>query len=330
MKRLQSFVSRISAAAGLLGLLLVSFAPGAFAQNIRIEPHLHHSSTDLPAADVIADFTPNASPVLDAFEFTLLYDRSRITPAGVLPPEDNRFEVAFVITHVDSLLPGQSVIRIVGHRAATANPPAAATFVLARVVFRPVAPVGVGETTPLSFFWTDCRSNSLFADNPNAFFVAGCTRDPDGADITSALIPPPTATGICDNCLLELTHGDTLLLRDLTFESAHFPLDISTAVEPDNPPALPTSATLHQNYPNPFNSGTTIRFTLPHAGAWRLDIYDITGRLVRTFTDRSAPGETALTWDGLNSDRSPLATGVYFYRLTAGEFTATRRLLLLR
>ena len=90
--------------------------------------------------------------------------------------------------------------------------------------------------------------------------------------------------------------------------------------------ALPTQFSLKQNYPNPFNPSTTIKFELPKASHVSLSVYDILGRQVSVLVnDRRDAGVHEVKFDA-----SSLASGVYFYRLQAGDFTQTRRLLLLK
>lgn len=89
---------------------------------------------------------------------------------------------------------------------------------------------------------------------------------------------------------------------------------------------LPLRATLQQNYPNPFNPITTIRFELPKASRVSLKVYDILGREVATLLDGfSEAGEKSVEFRASN-----FATGVYFYRLVAGEFVETKKLMLLK
>jgi hypothetical protein len=88
---------------------------------------------------------------------------------------------------------------------------------------------------------------------------------------------------------------------------------------------------LYQNTPNPFNPSTTIRFTLAEAGEARLGVYDTTGRLVAVLLDGYAgAGTTAIEWDGRNQGGHPVASGVYFYRLTVNGFSSTRKMLLMK
>jgi hypothetical protein len=105
-----------------------------------------------------------------------------------------------------------------------------------------------------------------------------------------------------------------------------------TAVEVvDLPHELPDRVTLWQNTPNPFNGITTIRFGLPVAGRVTLTLYDLNGRLIRTLVDRSQEaGFSAIRWDGQDARGRPVASGIYLYRLTTGNVTQTRKIVVLR
>jgi hypothetical protein len=94
---------------------------------------------------------------------------------------------------------------------------------------------------------------------------------------------------------------------------------------------LPTSIVLAQNYPNPFNPSTQIYFGLPEPAYVSLDICDILGRKVAGLVNGLCQaGYHGVTWDGKNSNGASVASGVYFYRLTAGSSVQTRRMLLLK
>jgi hypothetical protein len=97
-------------------------------------------------------------------------------------------------------------------------------------------------------------------------------------------------------------------------------------VEVDRAEALPTLTSLAQNYPNPFNVETTIGFHLAEAGKVSLNVYDITARLVTTLVDgQMEAGEHVVSWDASN-----VPSGVYFYKLTTGDYTATKKMSLLK
>jgi hypothetical protein len=88
---------------------------------------------------------------------------------------------------------------------------------------------------------------------------------------------------------------------------------------------------LSQNTPNPFNPTTTIRFTLPASQRVGLAIYSVDGRLVRMLVDDvKSRGTHDITWDGRDSAGSPVGSGMYFYRLTAGKFSESKKMMLLK
>jgi len=103
--------------------------------------------------------------------------------------------------------------------------------------------------------------------------------------------------------------------------------EISTVVEKQHP----QSYQLYQNYPNPFNPSTTISFDLPEESRVRLEIYDITGRKIRTLAEGRYPAGThRVVWDGTDSRGQAVASGVYAYRIRAGKHITTRKLLLMK
>jgi predicted GH43/DUF377 family glycosyl hydrolase len=90
--------------------------------------------------------------------------------------------------------------------------------------------------------------------------------------------------------------------------------------------AIPDAFALEQNFPNPFNPSTTIRYDLPNRAHVTLSIYNTVGQQVATLVNESQEaGSHAMRLDGRD-----LASGVYFYRLQAGEYTQTKKLVLLR
>jgi hypothetical protein len=88
---------------------------------------------------------------------------------------------------------------------------------------------------------------------------------------------------------------------------------------------------LGQNFPNPFGAGTSIRFALPRPEDVHLKVFNVQGRLVKTLLDGTrAAGRHVVTWDGTDDAGQAVASGVYFYRLTAGDREAERRMTFLR
>ncbi len=89
-------------------------------------------------------------------------------------------------------------------------------------------------------------------------------------------------------------------------------------------PNVPAAFELHQNYPNPFNPSTTFEFSLPVAGTAKLTIYNMLGETVATLVDQPlAAGSYRYEWDAAN-----LPSGVYIYRLQAGAFSQSKKLML--
>ncbi len=89
---------------------------------------------------------------------------------------------------------------------------------------------------------------------------------------------------------------------------------------------LPNDFRLFQNFPNPFNPSTTISFTLPKSAFVTIKIYNVLGQLINTLVnERRAPGTYNVQFDATN-----VPSGVYYYRLSAGEYVQTRKMLVLR
>ncbi|MCP4549794.1 MAG: hypothetical protein GY835_25345 [bacterium] len=103
---------------------------------------------------------------------------------------------------------------------------------------------------------------------------------------------------------------------------------VTGVAEPD----LPLAFSLKQNFPNPFNPLTVIGFDLPDPARVHLRVYDLTGRLQCTIIAgvRMEPGRCEVTWNGRNDAGAKLSSGIYFYRIDAGSFSRTRRMVLLK
>ncbi|MCH8838370.1 MAG: T9SS type A sorting domain-containing protein, partial [Candidatus Marinimicrobia bacterium] len=94
---------------------------------------------------------------------------------------------------------------------------------------------------------------------------------------------------------------------------------------------LPGRFALRQNYPNPFNPSTTVRFDLPLAASVRLAVYDLLGReVVRLVDGHLEAGYHQQVWSGRDRDGQEVPTGIYFVRLVSGEFSAVRKMILMK
>ena len=89
---------------------------------------------------------------------------------------------------------------------------------------------------------------------------------------------------------------------------------------------LPTTYSLSQNYPNPFNPTTTIRYSIPSAGVVQLKVYDILGSELSTLIDEY---KQAGVYE-VEFDAAKFTSGVYLYKLTSGEYSATKKMMVLK
>jgi len=106
---------------------------------------------------------------------------------------------------------------------------------------------------------------------------------------------------------------------------------VPTDVEQDLPSGLPSAYVLHQNYPNPFNPSTVIEYSIPRRSQVEITLYNLLGQKVKTLVDKAEPaGNYSAYWNGTDYSGKPVASGVYLYRLKAGDFVETRKMILLK
>jgi hypothetical protein len=99
----------------------------------------------------------------------------------------------------------------------------------------------------------------------------------------------------------------------------------------DDPNAPPLANALQGNYPNPFNPATTIRYSTAQSGKVKIDVYNIKGQLVKHLVDQDLPsGNHSVVFNGTDNHGGKVSSGVYFYRMQAGKFSATRRMILMK
>jgi hypothetical protein len=93
---------------------------------------------------------------------------------------------------------------------------------------------------------------------------------------------------------------------------------------------LPSEFGLAQNYPNPFNPKTTIALALPVASDYTVAIYNIAGQLIRTYSGYANAGVVSIVWDGTDASGNQVASGMYFYKAQASQFSATKKMVLMK
>ena len=152
--------------------------------------------------------------------------------------------------------------------------------------------------------------------------------------------PLENLTALTTLTLYENAITDYAPLRRLKEKNPGVDIDIDITKDPDNvqtapsAPAFPAETALLPNYPNPFNPETWIPYRLSQAADVTLTIYDVRGAMVRRLALGHQPAgfyqsrARAAYWDGRNALGEKVATGIYFYTFTAGEFTATGKMLI--
>ncbi len=127
--------------------------------------------------------------------------------------------------------------------------------------------------------------------------------------------------------------ADMVDITEATFVNSNFTgesviKDNSTGTDTNAAPAL---FSLKQNFPNPFNPSTMIGFSVPTSGLVTVKVYDILGRSVKTLVNANmTSGNYSVVWDATDDNGKRVSTGVYLYKITAGSFSATKRMLLMK
>jgi hypothetical protein len=141
-----------------------------------------------------------------------------------------------------------------------------------------------------------------------------------------------------DSLVIAWPSGATQRLFSLAADQVHIVLEDSTLGIGGDEGAggFPRAWSLAQNFPNPFNPRTTISFAIPGetqavAVQARLAVFDLRGRLVKVLVEKDLrPGRYSIVWDGREANGGEAPSGIYFYRLKAGTFAETRKMLLMK
>jgi hypothetical protein len=112
--------------------------------------------------------------------------------------------------------------------------------------------------------------------------------------------------------------------------SGFFPLELPTQVA-ISPFEIPNSFMLLQNYPNPFNPETSINYQLPEKVAVKIAIFNLRGQQIRTLQNRvQEQGYHSVRWDGHDEAGYKVVSGIYLYRIKAGEYASTKKMALMK
>ncbi len=108
-------------------------------------------------------------------------------------------------------------------------------------------------------------------------------------------------------------------------------MDNTVNLDDDPGNNLPKKIELFPNYPNPFNPATKIVYQLSHSDHVRIDVFDMLGRHVITLKDRwQTAGMHDVAWDGTNNLGQRMPSGTYYYRIVAGSYSQTRKMILMK
>jgi len=129
-----------------------------------------------------------------------------------------------------------------------------------------------------------------------------------------------------------LTYYYWLQSMDLGGASQYYgPLTVLVTGGPENPetPEIPLNTMLMNAFPNPFNPNTNIRYSIREAGEVNINIYNVRGQLVRSFSSiYNSPGYYQIAWDGKDSSGFGVSSGVYFYRMITDKYSSTKKMIL--
>lgn len=142
------------------------------------------------------------------------------------------------------------------------------------------------------------------------------------------LIPWPLSAG---KLYFEMVDDKGNSIFNLETKEAEIPIPVKPGEAEEAVESKPTHFNLEQNYPNPFNPETVIRFSLPQDSRVSLRVYNVLGQVVNTLVDEMLPaGNHSVSWDGKSEQGSDVASGVYFYRIKAGNHESIMKMTLLR
>jgi photosystem II stability/assembly factor-like uncharacterized protein len=160
-------------------------------------------------------------------------------------------------------------------------------------------------------------------DNPSMYFAGTSDR---GVFVSTdrGLNWQSANNGLTDSSILSLAFDQSGTLHAGTSKGMYTTTNVTNRIDDKN--KIPSTYSLLQNYPNPFNPATVISYQLAMNSVVRLNVYDILGRLVNTLIDeRQTAGGHSVTFNGNN-----LPSGIYFYRLQAGNYVETKKMILLK
>ncbi len=196
------------------------------------------------------------------------------------------------------------------------------------LVTSPNTAVTLNANIPQTITWDAANTNiapvncanvniKLSTDGGNTFETTLAANTPNDGNATVNLPMVSTTTA-----RIKIEAADNIF-----FDISNTNFSITTVSGISNQSAEPLRFSLSQNYPNPFNPSTMINFVIPQKSAVSLSVYDMSGKLVAELINNETKTEGSYAYE---FDGSRLSSGMYVYRLTAGKFTETRKMILVK
>jgi hypothetical protein len=181
----------------------------------------------------------------------------------------------------------------------------------------------------------------VYEDDNNRYIICG---DPDTQDLLEVCLYRGTTPAFVpeepQQCGEEFIFTDTkfsvyyyrIQFSDIHGNLSEFSEVMGSGSTSGVGDSLPLAFAMEQNFPNPFNPQTTIKFSLPQSSPVTLRIYDVSGKLVRNLISGQVmeAGHREKVWNGQDANNQAVSAGIYFYKLTAGEFEDVKRMALVK
>jgi hypothetical protein len=174
---------------------------------------------------------------------------------------------------------------------------------------------------------------SVTSDFDNALAVFTECADPAGSQIGTGTDDNGSSPYV-ESVTVPMMSGVTYYIVNGAYNSTAtggWTLEMSSHWLALNGIGLPDVFALHNNYPNPFNPVTNITYDIPEVAQVTLDIYNVSGQKVRTLAQgQHEPGRYRIQWNATNDYGNPLSSGMYIYRIRAGDFVSVKKLILMK
>ena len=292
----------------------VTFLEDSTHTTLDLDAHVIDSDDDLTELKWSVSGNDSVIVVIDSLTHEVIFSA---------PANWNGQEVlTFIVTDPDSNSDSDEVTVVV----VPVNDPPSIVGLL-----QPTAGTAVSPDS-IQFVWTPAEDPDLYDTTGYNLYY---TLDPDFVMFTAV-------TGLGDTTYAELSGlitnevyywrvGAVDIEEQETFSSIDSFSTVIVGVEPGTEQAIPTTYELSQNYPNPFNPETVIRYALPKSSDVSLVIYNIMGQeIIRWDQSNVQPGYYEKTWNGTNHLGVQVSSGIYIYRILAGEYISVRKMVLLK